>query len=222
MSASLLRTARSRRPARRPQAARSRPPQLKAVEDREIPKIIRKQEEIGLAARDRRRVSPRVVAFRFLRHARRRRDLRARPRHPVPGRADQAAGRARHRQDRILRPSDAGALQVPEGAHQGHAEDDHTEPQRAAFPLEPGAVAKAAYPDHDAIFDDLSAAYRKAVRAFYDAGCRYLQFDDTAWAYLCSDVEMKKARDARARCRPPARNPTRRASTRRWTASRPT
>ena len=33
------------------------------------------------------------------------------------------------------------------------------------------------------------------MRAFYDAGCRYLQFDDTAWAYLCSDVEMKKARD---------------------------
>ena len=33
------------------------------------------------------------------------------------------------------------------------------------------------------------------VKAFYDAGCRYLQFDDTAWAYLCSDVEMKKAKE---------------------------
>ena len=33
------------------------------------------------------------------------------------------------------------------------------------------------------------------MKAFYDAGCRYLQFDDTAWAYLCSDVEMKKAKD---------------------------
>jgi 5-methyltetrahydropteroyltriglutamate--homocysteine methyltransferase len=33
------------------------------------------------------------------------------------------------------------------------------------------------------------------VRAFYDAGCRYLQFDDTAWAYLCSPAELKKARD---------------------------
>ena len=63
------------------------------------------------------------------------------------------------------------------------------------FRLEPGAVDKKFYPDHDAIFDDLAAAYRKAVKAFYDAGCRYLQFDDTAWAYLCSDVEMKKAKD---------------------------
>jgi 5-methyltetrahydropteroyltriglutamate--homocysteine methyltransferase len=63
------------------------------------------------------------------------------------------------------------------------------------FRIEPGAIATAAYPDRDAIFDDIGLAYRKAVRAFYDAGCRYLQFDDTAWAYLCSEVEMKKARD---------------------------
>ncbi|MFL6799439.1 MAG: 5-methyltetrahydropteroyltriglutamate--homocysteine S-methyltransferase [Xanthobacteraceae bacterium] len=63
------------------------------------------------------------------------------------------------------------------------------------FRLEPNAVAKSAYPNRDAIFDDLATAYQKAVRAFYDAGCRYLQFDDTAWAYLCSQEELKKARD---------------------------
>jgi 5-methyltetrahydropteroyltriglutamate--homocysteine methyltransferase len=62
------------------------------------------------------------------------------------------------------------------------------------FRLEPGAVAKSAYPDRDAIFDDLAKAYQDAVRAFYDAGCRYLQFDDTAWAYLCSQEELKKAK----------------------------
>jgi len=63
------------------------------------------------------------------------------------------------------------------------------------FRLEPGAVASSAYASRDAIFDDLGAAYAKAVKAFYDAGCRYLQFDDTAWAYLCSQEELKKARD---------------------------
>ncbi len=62
------------------------------------------------------------------------------------------------------------------------------------FRLEPDAVSSQAYPSHDAIFDDLAAAYRKAVKAFYDAGCRYLQFDDTAWAYLCSPAEMKSAK----------------------------
>jgi 5-methyltetrahydropteroyltriglutamate--homocysteine methyltransferase len=63
------------------------------------------------------------------------------------------------------------------------------------FRLEPGAVAKSAYPDRDAIFDDVAMAYQKAIKAFYDAGCRYLQFDDTAWAYLCSKEELKKAKD---------------------------
>ena len=45
------------------------------------------------------------------------------------------------------------------------------------------------------IFDDLAVAYQKAIKAFYDAGCRYLQFDDTAWAYLCSKDQMQQARD---------------------------
>jgi 5-methyltetrahydropteroyltriglutamate--homocysteine methyltransferase len=63
------------------------------------------------------------------------------------------------------------------------------------FRLEPDAVDKSAYPSRDAIFDDLAIAYQKAIKAFYDAGCRYLQFDDTAWAYLCSQDELKKARD---------------------------
>jgi 5-methyltetrahydropteroyltriglutamate--homocysteine methyltransferase len=63
------------------------------------------------------------------------------------------------------------------------------------FRLEPGAVAKSAYPDRDAIFDDLAVAYQKAVRAFYEAGCRYLQWDDTAWAYLCSQEQLTKAKE---------------------------
>ncbi len=63
------------------------------------------------------------------------------------------------------------------------------------FRLEPGAVNKDAYPDRDAIFDDLARTYQDAVRAFHDAGCRYLQFDDTAWAYLCSQEELRKARE---------------------------
>ena len=63
------------------------------------------------------------------------------------------------------------------------------------FRLEPGAVAKEVYADRDAIFDDLAETYRQAIRAFYDAGCRYLQLDDTAWAYLCSQEEMRKAKE---------------------------
>lgn len=39
--------------------------------------------------------------------------------------------------------------------------------------------------DPQAMFADLAATYRKAVHAFYDAGCRYLQMDDIFFAYLC-------------------------------------
>jgi 5-methyltetrahydropteroyltriglutamate--homocysteine methyltransferase len=51
------------------------------------------------------------------------------------------------------------------------------------------------YRDRDDLFADLATAWRDALHAFYDAGCRYLQFDDTAWAYLCSDVERERAKE---------------------------
>ena len=63
------------------------------------------------------------------------------------------------------------------------------------FRLEPGHIDSAFYSGREDIVDDLVTAYRDAVHAFYDAGARYLQFDDTAWAYLCSDVELEKARE---------------------------
>jgi 5-methyltetrahydropteroyltriglutamate--homocysteine methyltransferase len=68
-------------------------------------------------------------------------------------------------------------------------------PATLHFRLEPNAVTAKEYKDRDAIFDDLANAYRQVIRGFYDAGCRYLQFDDTAWAYLCSQAELKKARE---------------------------
>jgi 5-methyltetrahydropteroyltriglutamate--homocysteine methyltransferase len=68
-------------------------------------------------------------------------------------------------------------------------------PATMHFRLEPDAVTTKEYTDRDAIFDDLAKTYRQAIRGFYDVGCRYLQFDDTAWAYLCSQTELKKARE---------------------------
>jgi 5-methyltetrahydropteroyltriglutamate--homocysteine methyltransferase len=41
------------------------------------------------------------------------------------------------------------------------------------------------YPDLDELFEDLGRAYREAVRAFADAGCRYLQLDEVFLAMLC-------------------------------------
>jgi 5-methyltetrahydropteroyltriglutamate--homocysteine methyltransferase len=55
------------------------------------------------------------------------------------------------------------------------------------------AISRDVYPDLDGFFADLGAAYKKAVRAFYDAGCRYLQLDDTAWAMMCSPFEREQS-----------------------------
>lgn len=55
-------------------------------------------------------------------------------------------------------------------------------------------ISKETYPDIETFYEDLGKTYRKAVKTFYDAGCRYLQFDDTVWAYLCSEDELAKVR----------------------------
>jgi 5-methyltetrahydropteroyltriglutamate--homocysteine methyltransferase len=57
-------------------------------------------------------------------------------------------------------------------------------------------VSADAYPEMQEFYSDLAVAYRDAVRAFYDAGCRYLQFDDVNLAYLCdpNSREQLKAR----------------------------
>jgi 5-methyltetrahydropteroyltriglutamate--homocysteine methyltransferase len=46
-------------------------------------------------------------------------------------------------------------------------------------------IDRSVYPTLDRFFDDLGQAYRKAVRAFADAGCRYLQLDEVFIAMLC-------------------------------------
>ena len=63
------------------------------------------------------------------------------------------------------------------------------------FRLAKDGIKKDVYPDLDGFFHDLGQAYKQAVKGFYDAGCRYLQFDDTVWAYLCSQEELRKARE---------------------------
>jgi 5-methyltetrahydropteroyltriglutamate--homocysteine methyltransferase len=47
------------------------------------------------------------------------------------------------------------------------------------------AVPEAIYPDMGDFYRDLGQTYRKAARAFADAGCRYLQLDEVNFTYLC-------------------------------------
>ena len=53
------------------------------------------------------------------------------------------------------------------------------------------AVEFGAYREMDAYYADLGAAYAKAIKAFYDAGCRYLQLDDTSLSYFCDPAQRQ-------------------------------
>jgi 5-methyltetrahydropteroyltriglutamate--homocysteine methyltransferase len=55
-----------------------------------------------------------------------------------------------------------------------------------------GAVSESAYPDLDAYVEDVAAVYAAELKALGDAGCTYVQFDDTNFAYLC-DQKMRQA-----------------------------
>jgi 5-methyltetrahydropteroyltriglutamate--homocysteine methyltransferase len=56
------------------------------------------------------------------------------------------------------------------------------------------AIDTATYPDLDQFYSDLAAAYRAEIASLADAGCRYLQLDDTNLAYLCDDTQRENAR----------------------------
>jgi 5-methyltetrahydropteroyltriglutamate--homocysteine methyltransferase len=57
------------------------------------------------------------------------------------------------------------------------------------------AVSTAAYKEMEEFYRDLGLAYRSAVAAFADAGCRYLQLDEVNLAYLCDPEQRQMLRD---------------------------
>ncbi|MFO1216826.1 MAG: 5-methyltetrahydropteroyltriglutamate--homocysteine S-methyltransferase [Burkholderiaceae bacterium] len=56
-----------------------------------------------------------------------------------------------------------------------------------------GGISKDAYPELEPTFyDDVARAYGDELKSLADAGCRYVQMDDTNMAYLC-DEKMREA-----------------------------
>jgi len=69
-------------------------------------------------------------------------------------------------------------------------------PTMAHFRRGRDGISMDAYPDLEEFYSDLAAAYRAEIQSLYDAGCRYIQLDDTNLAYLC-DVSMRSAAESR-------------------------
>jgi 5-methyltetrahydropteroyltriglutamate--homocysteine methyltransferase len=51
------------------------------------------------------------------------------------------------------------------------------------------------YREMDDFYSDLGKAYGKAIGAFGEAGCTYLQLDDVSFAYLCDPEQRKMLAD---------------------------
>ncbi len=69
-------------------------------------------------------------------------------------------------------------------------------PSCCHFRTAPEDVHPKEYGDLEILFADLARTYAKAVKAFYDAGCRYLQMDDIFFTYLCDPkIRAQKVAD---------------------------
>jgi len=167
--------------------------QLKEVEDREIENIVKKQEEIGLKLAtdgEFRRSWWHFDFFAGLQGV----DLVSAP--PIKFKGVETKAQAIE----INRKVDFADHPMLEHFRflKAHCKvtPKMTIPAPSTFHFRQGRkmVSKEAYPDIDQFFADVGATWKKAIRAFYDAGCRYLQLDDTAWAMICDPKEREQSK----------------------------
>src|ERR1700687_5104725 len=149
--------------------------ELKAVEDREIERAIKKQEEVGLQA---------VTDGEFRRswwHLDFLWGLDGVERDIMDTGIAFAGVRTRNEGTKVT--GKIGFSNHPMIEHFKFLKANTTRTPKMTIPA-PSAlygrpigtpIDKAVYPSLDNLFADLGQAYKKAVRAFADAGCRYLQ-----------------------------------------------
>src|SRR5215467_9234440 len=160
--------------------------ELAAVEDREIETVIRKQEDIGL----------RSVTDGEFRRAFWNYDLLGKLA-GVEAYLGERKIKFQGRQPKPMMLRVIGKL----GAQRAHPMIEHFKfvaahakatpkmtipsPSSLHFRYGRDAVPASIYPAMEDFYRDLGASYRAVVRAFADAGCRYLQLDEVNFAYLC-------------------------------------
>jgi 5-methyltetrahydropteroyltriglutamate--homocysteine methyltransferase len=166
---------------------------LKAVEDREIEKIIKKQEEVGLKLATDGEFRRSWWHFDFFRGLKGVEMISAPPIkfHGVETKAEaiKISGKvdfAGHPMIEHFKFLKAHCKVTPKICI----------PAPSTFHFRQGRamVSKEVYPGYDEFFADCATAWRKAIRAFYDTGCRYLQLDDTAWAMICDPKEREASK----------------------------
>jgi len=170
------------------------PAELKAVEDAEIEKIIAKQAEAGLKLATDGEFRRASWSYDFLQH------LAGVQRHTAEH-GIQFAG-VTTPAERVIVVDKVRYVEHPMIEHftflaeHTKATPKMTIPSPSVLHFRTGYNSfREVYPDIEEFFDDVGAAYKDALDAFYAAGCRYLQLDDTVWSYLCSEKERAGARE---------------------------
>jgi 5-methyltetrahydropteroyltriglutamate--homocysteine methyltransferase len=170
------------------------PEQLQAVEDREIERAIRKQEEVGLKLATDGEFRRSWWHFDFFRHLKGVEMISA---PPIKFKGVETKAEAVKISGKV---DFAGHPHIEHFKFlQAHCNvtPKMTVPAPSTFHFRQGRkmVSRDAYPDMDNFFADIAQTWGKAIRAFYDAGCRYLQLDDTAWAMICDPSEREHSRE---------------------------
>ena len=159
---------------------------LKAVEDREIEKIIERQEDVGLKAVTDGEFRRAFWNYDFL--------------GALSG-VEAYLGERKIKFEGVNPKPMMLRVMGKLGTFAGHPMLDHfrfvkdhtrvtpkmtiPSPSSLHFRYGRDAVPESIYPDMDEFYRDLGQTYRKAARAFADAGCRYLQLDEVNFTYLC-------------------------------------
>ncbi len=170
--------------------------QLREIEDREIVHLIKKQEEVGLEA---------ITDGEFRRswwHLDFLWGLDGAEKHVMDEGVAFAAMNTRNEGVKVTgRLGMAGPHPMVEhyrflAAHTGRTPKVTIPAPSAIYgrPVRP-PIDKAVYPAMDRFWADLGQAYKKAVRGFADAGCRYLQLDEVNIAMLCDPKYRQQMKD---------------------------
>jgi 5-methyltetrahydropteroyltriglutamate--homocysteine methyltransferase len=168
---------------------------LKAIEDREIVALIRRQESVGLKSitdGEYRRASWQTDFLTALDgveayHGERKFKFQGPQPRPILLRLKGRLGRVDgHPMIEHFRFVQANTTATPKMTIPS--------PSTLHFRYGREAVPEAIYPTMDEFYRDLGTTYAKVVRAFADAGCRYLQLDEVNLAYLCDPALREQVR----------------------------
>jgi 5-methyltetrahydropteroyltriglutamate--homocysteine methyltransferase len=171
------------------------PAQLKDIEDREIERVIRKQEEVGLQS---------ITDGEFRRswwHLDFLWGLDGIEKHVMDSGVSFAAVTTRNEGLKVT--GLVGFYDHPMLEHFKFVAAHTKRTPKITIPAPSAAygrpmrtpIDEKAYPKLDRFFDDLGQAYKKTVRAFADAGCRYLQLDEVFIAMLCDPKYRQTMQD---------------------------